>query len=332
MRLLIVQTGFLGDLILATPVFGLVRSQFPRAELTCLCRPDGEGLIRNDPRLNQIITFDKRREDRGWSGLRRVSKELKGMGFDRAYALHRSWRSALLLKLAGIPERWGFADAPLSGLYTKRRVRSKGSNALERLAGLVSDHGSPKVVKPELFLGDNINYSSEVQAVLESGTAYIVIAPGSAWRTKQWLPEGFRAAVKLLLARDLDIVVVGGKEDQLVGAELARDLPVRNLVGRTDLQELMALVARSTLVLGNDSMILHVASAFERPVVGIYCATVPKQGFAPTHADVRLVERSDLSCRPCSRHGGDWCPIGTFECSRGITARSVVDSVGELLR
>ena len=166
----------------------------------------------------------------------------------------------------------------------------------------------------------------------------LLIAPGAAWETKRWPAERFAEVACALVPGTLArVVVVGTAGDRAHAATIAAALaqsgapPVVDLTGRTTTAELVAALARATLLLANDSAPGHVAAALGRPVLALFGPTVPAQGFAPIGPRVHIAQRA-LSCRPCSRHGGAFCPIGTHECLAGLPAAVVIAAAQGLLR
>src|SRR5690554_6224902 len=137
MRLVLIQTAFLGDLVLSTPVVDALGMLFPEATLDLVTTEAGESLFRNDPRFRTVRAFQKRGSALGVTKLRETASILRKEQYDRAYSLHRSFRTALLLACTSIPTRIGFRDAYGSFLYTERRVRQDGGHAAARLASLL---------------------------------------------------------------------------------------------------------------------------------------------------------------------------------------------------
>ena len=166
----------------------------------------------------------------------------------------------------------------------------------------------------------------------------LVVAPGAAWETKRWPAERFAELARDLVPRTFArVAVVGTAGDRVHAAAVARQMqragvasPVIDLTGRTTTAELVAVLARAALLVANDSAPAHVAAALGRPVVALFGPTVPAQGFAPLGARVRIAQRV-LRCRPCSRHGSAYCPIGTHECLAALAAVDVAATARALL-
>jgi len=342
-RLLLAQTSFLGDVVLTTPLWRVLHDGMPGTELWWLVRPDAAPLIIPLAGADRVLVFDKRGGDGGLSGMRAVAERLRGHAFDAAIAVQRSLRTAVTLALAGIPERVGFAGAAGAPLY-HQRVAHRGAHARDRLLELAAPFVALPLrgPSPEL-VADDAAAASVAAALAAAGVdpseRLAVMAPGAAWETKRW-PAARFAELACALVPDVveRIVIVGTPADRphaaTIAARLASERPAAptavDLTGRTTTAELVAALARAALVVANDSAPAHVAAALGRPVLALFGPTVPAQGFAPLGPQVRILERA-LSCRPCSRHGGRFCPIGTHECLTELPAALVATAAQTLL-
>jgi heptosyltransferase-2 len=329
--------------VLTTPLWRALQDAFPEAEIWWLTRPDAAPLVAPLVGAERVLVFDKRGRDAGLGGLRAVAARLRALHFDAAIAVQRSLRTAATLALAAIPERVGFAGAPGSPLY-HHRVPQRGAHARDRLLRLARPFGVKPVPAPLPVLQADPAAVQAVDARLRAagvvdGERLLAIAPGSAWETKRWPVARFAEAACALVPGAFDrALVVGTAADRTHAAAIGAALacarpdasPALDLTGRTTAAELVAVLARATLVLANDSAPAHVAAALRRPVVAVFGPTVPAQGFAPLGPHVRIVERA-LACRPCSRHGERYCPIGTHECLADLPADGVVAAARVLL-
>lgn len=322
MKILIVQTAFLGDVILATSVIQGVRELYPTAEIYFLTTPQGAALLEKDPALASVIAFDKRSQYSGIKGLFEFSSELKKYDFDLVFNLHKSWRTALLLYLTRIKRRIAFKSARLSFLYTELIKRDNSKHEAERALSILSREEGYSRLNAELrlFTGSKISIKQR----------YAVIAPGSIWPTKRWPAEYYREIGQYLLLENFSVVLVGSEAEQEI-CNIAYSEGVQNLCGKTTLSELMGLVKNASLLICNDSMILHVASAFKTPVVCIFCATSPKFGFGPYKNQAIVVEKKELTCKPCSRHGGKNCPLKTNACMKELYPEQVINAIKHLV-
>ena len=339
MRCLVIQTAFLGDVILTLPLLELLRRD-PRISSTLVvAAPPGAGFIEEQGVADRVVTYDKRGRDAGVRGMARVVGELRRLSPDVALVPHRSFRSALLGLASRAHRRVGFDVSGGRLLLTERVPYPAGVHEIERIAALAETLGVevPSGRVPfELVVPDG--GGDELASALSDrgagfATGAVVVAPGSRWATKRWLPDRFSSAAEEL-SRELDaaVVVVGSHEEREVGAVVSGSIPSRvaDLTGGLSLKATLALVSRAGVVLSNDSAVTHMAAGLGTPVVSVFGPTVPSQGFAP-YADVSAVVETLLDCRPCGRHGSDRCPLGTLGCMEGVSVEDVVSCALELV-
>jgi heptosyltransferase-2 len=333
MKILLAQTSFLGDTILSTPVIAGIKKRYPDSRLWMMTTPLAAGLVRRDPRLSGVIALDKRGRDAGLPGLLRMSRRLKAMQFDRVYSLHRSYRTSLLLWLARIPLRVGCSDAKGKFLYHTLKPRNFDRHDVLRNLSILSGEvePDPDTTRMRLFAPPRDEAEPHLHAISESTRRYAVMAPGSVWPTKMWHWEGYRDVARYLLDRDIGVVLIGAASDRQVCAKIAADIPVTDLSGRTRIEETMTVVQNACLMICNDSMALHMASAMKIPTAVIFCATSPAFGYGPWQNRSIVIEKKGLDCKPCRRHGSLRCPNGTQACMQGPSAGVVIDAVRQLL-
>lgn len=336
-NILVIQTAFLGDLILTLPLIQGLAEAFPDGRIAVLAIPSTNEILCNHPAVGDRLVFDKRGRDRGWRGLLRMARQLRQEGFDTALVPHRSLRSALLAALAGIPRRVGFDTSAGSFLLTDRVRRDRSVPEIERNLSLLGALGLQPAGGPtRIYPGRD--HRRRAQAFLDRHwdtppEDLIGVAPGSVWPTKRWLPEGYAEVIRQLWEKDgRSVVIFGGVEDGPLCRQIAQQSGVRVPVAAGELSALAAaaLMERCRLVVSNDSAAAHLAAAAGRPVVSIFGPTVPAFGFAPVGGG-HIVLEADLDCRPCGIHGGHRCPRGTFACMRAITPEAVLEAVRSIL-
>ncbi|MCA9771549.1 MAG: glycosyltransferase family 9 protein [Myxococcales bacterium] len=335
--MLVAQTAFIGDLVLTTPLLGALRERLPARPITLLTTPAGAELLAGHPALDGFIVYDKRGARRG--AFREAVRAVRDGGFALAIAPHRSARTAALLRLARIPRRVGMHDARGAWLYTDRVRREPSRPEIDRNLQLADPFGesiAPGSVAPYLPLDPSAR--DRVRSLLKSRGIprdYFVCAPGSVWATKRWLPGRFAEAInRASRAYGAPGVLVGSPADRDVAREVSRHLSAHgaaDLVGRTGLRELTALIAGARFVLTNDSAPMHIATAVGTPVVAVFGPTVRALGFFPHGERARVVEHPDLACRPCGRHGHERCPKKHFRCMEEIPVDAVLAALGDLI-
>lgn len=319
---LVVQTAFLGDVVLTTPLLAALAARHGPVDV--VTTPAAAALIETHPAVATVIRYDKRGADRGPGGLWALGRRLRQRHYARAYLPHRSWRSAALALLAGARERTGFADSPAAATYTRRVPRPAGGHEVERLLALdPADLPATPAVHLELTADDRAAADAWLR---ERGLApgFVALAPGSIWGTKRW--PGYAA---LAAAVDAPVVAVGGREDAALADTIVAAAPGRahSAAGALSLRASAALIARAAVLVTNDSAPLHLATAVGTPVVAIFGPTVPAFGFGPRGLRDQVVEHAALSCRPCSAHGPQVCPLGHHRCMRELAVESVVAAV-----
>lgn len=331
--LLVVQTSFLGDVVLTTPLLTALRQRVRPRRLAVLVRPDAVALVAGHPDVDAVLVDDKRGADRGVRGLLRTARRLRGERFDVVVSPHRSLRTALVLAAARIPRRVGFASSRGAFLFHERVPRDRARHDVDRNLALVAPFGPPVTPPPSLHVPVSAEAAARAAALLPDGDGPLVgVAPGSVWATKRWTAEGFAAVVATLAAEGARVVLLGAPSDRPAVDEVARRAGgvATVLAGRTDLATMVAVVDRLSLLVANDSAPMHVACARDVPVVAVFCATTPALGYGPVGAHATVVE-ADLACRPCGLHGGDVCPRGTEDCMRLVAPAQVLAAARTLM-
>lgn len=333
MKILLVQTSFLGDTILSTPLIAGLKKIHPQAELWMMTTPLAADLVKRDPLLTGVIPFAKRGPEKGIKGVLRQAAKLRKLNFEIVYSLHRSARTSLLLWLSRIPQRIGYKSAKLAFLYTDTRIRPRDKHDVYRNLALLSDRFSENKLpdKLRLFAPAKDELDPEIQAVLPPPGSYALIVPGSAWETKRWSAAGYHQVAAYLIKNGIEVVLTGSADEVEICRDVAGELKVINLAGCGNLESALYLTKHARIMLCNDSMALHMASACKVPTIAVFCATVPEFGFGPWQNQAVIVEKKGLSCRPCARHGSRSCPNKTRACIDDLPASKVINAVNELL-
>lgn len=334
-KILVIQTAFLGDAVLTTPLVTALHERYPKSSLSLLCTPEVAEVFNGHPGISELIVFDKRGAHHSFRSKWVIAQDLRKRAFDLAVIPHRSLTSALLAALAGIPRRIGFSSSQGRWLLTERVPFQWGVHDVDRNLSLLKPLGGA-VSSPGLWLRPEVAAVDAIQKRLEQvgvseGTLVLGINAGSVWATKRWLPERF-AAVADRAIRELGakVIFVGGPKDVPVVERVVnamKEKPV-NWAGATSLSELIAVIFRCSLFLTNDSGPLHIAVAAKVPTVALFGPTTRELGFFPYGPGHVVIERP-LECRPCGLHGADKCPLGHFRCMTEISSDEVF---GALLR
>lgn len=345
MTSLVVQTSFLGDVILTTP---LIAELAARGPVDVVTTPEGGTVLRNSPDVRNIIIYDRRQTDRGIAGFARTVGRIRHAGlygtadgaspgvpavkgyYDAAYFAQGSLRSALLAASSGIHRRIGFDRSDGSRLYTERieyRIERHHAERLWHLAmGTSAGSPTPEQMRPRLYPSESDERAAEsiIETLDDPRRPFIALAPGSAWGTKAW---PFYPELAAKLARDFNIVAVGGNADVELGDTIVAQLPSQrgaNAAGRLGILGSAAIIGRAAALVTNDSAPQHLASAMNTPTVSIFGPTVPDFGFGPLAAASAVAGLDALACRPCDHHGPHKCPLGHWRCMREVSSDAVL--------
>jgi heptosyltransferase-2 len=322
----VVQTAFLGDVVLTLPLIRQLADRFGPVDVVTV--PAAVPLLATQPGIKRVIPYDKRGIDRGVLGFIRLARTLRATGYRRAYLPHRSLRSALLPLLAGIPERIGFAGGVVALSYSRRVPLPMQGHQTVRLQSL-ADGSLATFATPWFSLtGAERDQAATWLAARGLERAFVVLAPGARWATKRW-PHYPALAARLRWP----IVVVGGPEDREMGTaiEAAAQGRAYSAAGVFTLPQSAAVLERASLVITNDSVPMHLAAALGRPILAVVGPTGPAPGFEPPGPNDRVVARLGLSCRPCSAHGHDRCPLEHHRCMKELDVATVLAAARQLI-
>ena len=315
-KILIIQTAFIGDVILATPLIGNLKTQFPDAKIDFLVKNGNQSLLRNDPNINEILVFDKKKKV---ASLLELLKKIRANKYDLVINLHRFASSGILTFLSGAKQKLGFKKNPFSFAYTQSFPHEigNGKHEVDRNLELIKHLTSNVNRQPKLYP------SSEDFEVIKTYQTenYYCLAPASVWFTKQAPKEIWLKLIAKLSAENSTIYLLGGPDDKELCEEIKAKTnaeKVVNLAGKLSLMQSAALIKSAKRNYVNDSGPLHLASAMNAPVTAFFCSTTPLFGFGPLSDDSEIIEVENLSCRPCGLHGHKECPKGNFRCGNEL--------------
>ena len=329
MSSLVVQTAFLGDVVLTTPLLAALAARHGPVDV--VTTPAAAPLLETHLAVRRVVPYDKRGRDRGWAGLRALARRLRAEGYERAYLPHRSLRTATLAVLARIPVRIGF-EGGWPFFCTETRRRPAGGHEIDRLLALAQAPAATYAPSLHPTPDDERAAAALLAAAgIDERSPFVAVAPGSIWGSKRWPYYGELAS---LLARQAAVVVVGGPEDHGLGEEIVRAVGqtagrALNACGQLTLRQSAAVIARAAVLVTNDSAPLHVATAMGTPIVAVFGPTLPEFGFGPIKAGDVALGVVGLDCRPCSRHGPPRCPLGHHRCMRDLGPEVVARAIEE---
>ncbi|MDR3324083.1 MAG: lipopolysaccharide heptosyltransferase II [Zoogloeaceae bacterium] len=336
-RALIIAPAWIGDAIMAQPLFARLKAQqpahLPELTLDALAPPWVGAVLTRMPEISRVIAAPFAHGELALKKRWTLGRELARQGYQRAYLLPNSLKSALVPFFAGIPQRVGFTGEGRYGLVNVRHSLDKIALPLmvERFAQLAEKTPGATLARP--VSPPRLISTPEQQAAalkrlgLETGSRPVVFCPGAEYGSaKRWPVEHFATLAQALAARGFSIWLMGSGKDKAVGAAIvaAAALPpaaCRNLCGVTRLDEAIDLIAQAALVVCNDSGLMHVAAALARPLVALFGSSSPE--FTPPLSTKAEVLSLRLACSPCFER---ICPLGHLDCLVRLTPDRVLES------
>jgi len=320
-RILIIQTAFIGDVVLATVLIEKLKDLFPDSEIDFLLRSGNEELLFEHPKIKEIIVWNKRKNK--YFNLFRIAYKVRKKRYDLIVNVHRFSSSGFITWLSGANKKVGFDKNPFSFAYNEKCEHNIGNGKHETVRNLelIQFLGGDSNFKPRLYFSDeDLRMAREIVS-----DPYVVMAPGSVWFTKQFPQDKWVDLIKKI-PETHNICLIGGGNDvkycENIITKSKRDNMI-NLSGKLSYLEAVALIKNAKMNFVNDSAPMHFASAVNAPVTAIFCSTIPEFGFGPLsdRSEILQIEEA-LSCRPCGLHGFKSCPKGHFECATKINVPS----------
>ncbi|MBI5865899.1 MAG: lipopolysaccharide heptosyltransferase II [Planctomycetes bacterium] len=334
-RILLIKPSSLGDIIHALPVLAALRRTWPNAHIAWLVGSSFAPLLEGHPLLNEIIPFDRRHYGTMWrnpmaaAAFVRFIRDIRRRRFDLVVDLQGLIRSGLIAYFGGVPRRVGFADAREFGwMFYNERVRCPGGDvhAVERnlhvarhLQLAVDPVEFPLPITPAEREAARRLLREAAGGSIESFTAVIV---GARWPSKLWPPRRFAELIDRLHASGAPrCVLLGAPDDRCLADEIkaACVRPPLDLVGRSNLRQLVALLDQAEQVYCLDSGPMHLAAALGKPLVALFGPTNPLRT-GPYSPKARVVIHS-VPCAPCYRR---CCPLGHQACLRELTVDEIL--------
>lgn len=335
-KVLAIRLSSIGDILLTSPMLRVLKATHPDCELHFVTRKEYGELLQHNPHVNRLMFIDTAE---GPAGLEALNLQLMREHYDAVFDLHNNFRSRALR----------------NGL--SRHVHCINKRGLRRLlliAGHINTYGEPVAVPdryietaarygvqpdeegPRLFLSDEIRMSARMKlraAGIDPGVPSFGVCPGAKHFTKRWPVEHYIELARVLAVSGEHLILFGGTEDNEAALAIRHIDPdrIHDLTGRLTLLETAAAMEYCRVVIANDSGLMHLATAMQRPIVAIFGSTVREFGFFPYHSRAAILEIADLPCRPCTHIGRSNCPKGHFACLRGITPEQVIDALEALL-
>ena len=334
-KILVVQTAFIGDSVLTLPLIQSLSSLFPSSLIDVISAPASEEIFKASPFVHKVIVYDKRGADKSLISIFHFAGRIRNEKYSVIYSPHRSLRTAMLVKLSGVKETYGFSNSSLSRLYRNVIPYHGRLHEVQRNLSLTGCYkeGDEWKIKPEIQSDEKTVRKIDGILYGYEGRKFATVAPGSVWETKKYPVERYKGIVEFLLGRGIKVFLIGAKSDRALCDELSAGHAgdVVNVAGNLTITESVELLRRCSVLICNDSAPAHFGMAAGIAVLTIYCSTVPDFGFYPYNEKSRIMNFDELKCKPCGIHGHKKCPVKSFDCAYKISESEVNDIIAEML-
>lgn len=324
-KVLCIRFSSIGDIILCSPVVRSLSQQLNHEVHFCT-KQEYAHLLENNPYISKVHSLDN-------SSLDSLIDTLQNENFDYVVDLHKKFRSKRIVRKLALPsysfykenfEKWLMVDFKIDRLSDKHLV-DRYFDGLSEL-GLTNDGEGL-----DYFIPEDVSLPSELLTL----DGFIVLAIGGSYETKR-LP--YDQLLKLCdQIEDHPVVIVGGEENRLEAQQIEENTSHKqliNLVSKTSLDETALVIRESEGVISHDTATMHIAAAFDKPIVSVWGNTIPKFGMFPYQnkaEDKSLIfQNNDLHCRPCSKLGYKHCPKGHFKCMNDLSMKRIVEHFEEI--
>jgi len=329
-RILIIRLSSIGDILLASPLLRVLRRRFPQATIDFVTKRQFVDLVRTNPHLNHIHTLDTRK---GRAALAELKSTLRNKSYDLMVDIHNNFRSVYLRRLPNATvvkiRKYKFKRFLLVKLGWN--VYKKITPVYQRYINTVAPFGvEDDGLGLEFFLDPDV--AQQVLVDLQHRDfnpkcLTIAVAAGAGFATKRWPVEHYiNVARHFVQHHNAQLLLLGDTNEMEISNQIAESLPdaTMNLTGQYSLMQSACALNHAHLVLANDTGLMHLATALNKPTVAIFGPTTRELGVFPTRENVTVVEHPNLSCRPCTHIGRQTCPKGHFKCMRQIEPAQVV--------
>ena len=330
-KFLVIQTAFIGDVILATGIIEKLHRFYPDASIDFMLRKGNETLLTGHPFIRNVIVWDKKKSK--YTNLLKILNRIRKERYEKVINVQRFAATGFITVFSGAKETIGFDKNPWSFAFTKsiKHIVSDPRDKyifheIERNNKLIEHFTDNVPAKPALYP----SASDDDFTLQYKQQPYICVAPASVWFTKQYPKEKWISFIHAMPA-GYNVFLIGAPSDKELCDEIkaGADKPgVTNLAGKLDFLQSTSLLKNAKMNYVNDSAPMHLASSVNAPVTAIYCSTINAFGFGPlSDAHFVVQTKEHLDCRPCGLHGHAACPLGHFKCALTIEDKQLTDTI-----
>lgn len=333
MNFLVIAPSWIGDAVLTQPLLARLKAEEPEARIDVFAPKWAAPVYERMPEVSALIDNPFLHGELALIQRFRLGQRLVAKRYQRAYVLPNSLKSALVPFFAGIPERIGFVGESRYGLINRRHTLDKQRlpKMIDRYTLLAEAPGTPEPQRvPPLYLHSSPALQQAV--LIELGLAQgggtdkppVVFCPGAEFGpAKRWPAAHFASLARVMIERGYPVWLLGSTRDKPIADEIVANSPgaCRNLCGKTDLSQAIDLLAQAALVVSNDSGLMHIAAALDRPLVALYGSSSPI--FTPPCSAQASIVRIDIECSPCFERR---CPYEHLDCLQKLEPSKVLDA------
>ncbi|MBM7456317.1 heptosyltransferase-2 [Oceanisphaera litoralis] len=340
MKILVIGPSWVGDMVMSQSLYISLKQQHPQAELHVMAPSWCCALLERMPEVDKAIVMPLGHGDFKLAERFRLGRQLTKEGYDWAIVQPNSLKSALIPLFAGIRKRTGWKGESRYGLLNDLRSNKTDFPLMvERYAALAypkpemkDRHCLPSLPWPAL----SVDLENQQQALnnlqLNTDRPILALCPGAEFGpSKRWPEQHYAEVARQKIAEGWQVWIFGSAKDRVVAETITAHQPdamrvhCHLLAGKTSLHQAIDLMALATVVISNDSGLMHIAAALQRPLVGVYGSTSPQ--YTPPLAEKVAVVHTDIECRPCFKRE---CPLGHLKCLRDLTPNKVINAIEKI--
>jgi heptosyltransferase-2 len=335
-KILIIGPAWVGDMVMAQSLFKLLKRQNPDVQLDVLAPAWTHGLLNRMPEISKAISSPFQHKQLKLGKRKALGRELKQQSYDQAIVLPNSFKSALVPYWADIPIRTGWqGEWPRRFVLNDMRKLDKEALPLmiERFMALGVPAGEPlqkPYPKPSFEIdSDDLVDALEKLQLTTPEKPMLAMAPGAEFGpSKRWPAKYYAEVASQKISEGWDVWLFGSPKDARIAQQVVEQTPgeVTNLTGKTSLEEGVDLLSLATAVISNDSGLMHIAAALNKPLVAVYGSTSTR--FTPPLSDQVEVVMQQLPCMPCFKR---ICPLGHWRCMLDLKPEKVLHSLQKVV-
>jgi len=324
-KFLVIRFSSIGDIVLTTPVFRLIKNQIENSQVHFLTKGENVSIINNNPNIDKIHTLNYKNSNE-------LINELSSEQFDYIIDLHNNIRTAKIKKQLRIIS-FTFKKLNIEKwlLVNFRYNRLPDIHIVDRYINTLNAFGLKNDKKGlDYFIDDKDKYDINNLFLNNNKTISLVI--GAKHFTKQIPTE---LIINICNLVNYNIILLGGKEDYQKSIEIADNTNnIINKVGSININQSASIISQSDLVITSDTGLMHIASAFNKSIISIWGNTIPEFGMYPYLPDNTsiIIQNKELKCRPCSKIGFNKCPKKHFKCMKDLNIQEIIDSIHSILK